>query len=581
VARLCMGLIAGFMGAVLGFAIDRLGGEREEALKNATGLALVGLGMGAFYFLPLAEEARDEIGLLMALGLGILPLPIAGIVGQLALYYLRREAMDKAPRFGWIFWAPVLSLLLGSLGSLQLSTAGYGGVNAIPSDPTVVIVSIDTLRRDHLSIYGESPTQTPNFDALAERGLLFTDAITPMPETAPAHAAMMTGLHPQDSGVTSNGHVLAGGFTTLAERLELEGYATGAFLSSIAVASRTGLDQGFQVYDEDFFPWVPGFSSLTLARVLSRLAMILGDPTDYPYLLERPAPVTFDRALDWLGQNADRPSFAWVHLFDPHSPYEPHGLEGFETNGSPTAPALDHRSILTQEPGYDYTEAEREGLRSLYAEEVAWTDQQLGEFVSALEEQLAGRDWILVVTADHGEMLGEHGLDFNHHGIFEDAIRVPLVLVSSGVELENGRVDGQVRLMDLPTTVLSMLEIENPKMGEGIDLRSMSRGSQTEGVTSLLMGRKTAALSMGTLYGARSPEDGGDRRFKYISDPDDGELLFEVRGDPGEEHDLAEDQPTQLRSLQALVRARRGAGTQQSEVDEDVQRQLEALGYQE
>ena len=171
------------------------------------GMGLVGLGLGAFFFLPLAEEARDSHGLWMALGLGVLPLPTAGIVGQLSLYYLRREALEQAPRVGWIVWAPGLSLSLGLLASLQLSTQSFGGSNAIPSDPTVVLLSIDTLRRDHLSVYGEAPVRTPNFDALAERGLLFTDAITPMPETAPAHAAMMTGLHPYESGVHSNGHI--------------------------------------------------------------------------------------------------------------------------------------------------------------------------------------------------------------------------------------------------------------------------------------------------------------------------------------------------------------------------------------
>ena len=158
----------------------------------------------------------------------------------------------------------------------------------------------------------------------------------------------MTGLHPLDSGVLSNGHILRPGPPTLADRLADEGYATGAFVSSIAVASRTGLNRGFQVYDEDFFPWVRGFSSLTLSRILSRLAMTLGDPTDYPFLLERPAPVTFERALGWLTETADRPAFAWVHLFDPHSPYEPHNMPGFESNGTPDSPVVDHRTILTR-----------------------------------------------------------------------------------------------------------------------------------------------------------------------------------------------------------------------------------------
>ncbi|MDP6935331.1 MAG: sulfatase, partial [Myxococcota bacterium] len=353
----------------------------------------------------------------------------AGFVWFNAGYWFRREELGERHRLGWKVWSLVLGLGISTLSAWWASDRDFGSVRALPTDPTVVVITVDTLRRDHVSIHGESPVQTPNLDALARDGETFTDTITPLPETAPAHAALWTGLHPVRTGVLSNGHRLPRGFRTLAEALADEGYATGAFVSSFAVDSRTGLDQGFEVYDDDFFPWIRGVSDVLVCRLVLRLVMRFGDPLTIPWLLERAAPDTYERALTFLEQTRDGPSLLWVHLFEPHAPYEPHGLAGFEDNGTPAEPSLDHRWILANEEDFTYTDEVRERLRRLYQEEVAYTDQQLGVFFEAVEALELDRDLLIVVTADHGEMLGEHGVEFNHHGLWEDVIRVPLVIV--------------------------------------------------------------------------------------------------------------------------------------------------------
>src|SRR5204862_8096379 len=156
--------------------------------------------------------------------------------------------------------------------------AAPGSRVAEASGPSVLIVTIDTLRRDHVSIYGETAIHTPTFEDLAAQGVTFLDAITPLPETAPAHAALFTGRHPIRNGVLSNGSRLGNAYETLAETLRDKGYTTAAFVSSVAVDSRTGLDQGFDVYDDDFTPQLRGLSEILLPRAALALALRSGRP---------------------------------------------------------------------------------------------------------------------------------------------------------------------------------------------------------------------------------------------------------------------------------------------------------------
>ncbi len=599
VLTLCAVGIGGLIGAAaavpFGALSATLGRKWSAPSQHATSMAGGALLVAAFYLLP-AVQGKLAAGIVAAAAaFAMLPIGLAGTVWFNARYWFRREEIGEEYRVGWKGWSLLAGLSLGLLAAGWLSSREFGNARALPGDPNVLLITVDTLRADHLSAAGDSPVQTPFLDGLAAEGIFFETAITPMPETAPAHSALMTGRHPLDNGVLSNGHSLSSGYQTLAEALADEGYATGAFLSSFAVDSRTGLDQGFEVYDDDFFPWVQGLAEIGAVRLGIRVLMRFGDPTDFPFLLERTAPATFGRALDWITINQERPFFSWVHLFEPHSPYEPHGLPGFEDNGTPGSPSIDHRDILSQEPGYPYTDEVREKLRRLYAEEVAYTDGQLAEFITAVRGLELGGPLLIVVTADHGEMLGEHGIEFNHHGIWDGAVRVPLIIVPHKKTEIAPRVSPQVRLMDIPATVLELIGLDPMEKSRGIGLVKHLTGAELFGLPGVLMGRRTASLSEGTLLGYRYEakqevtDESGETTLvrepvKFILDEDSREeWLFKLRPDPEERVDLAGEHAEALTAYRELLisQANKAKKIGEQGVDASTQAALQALGYME
>ena len=577
-AAVCGGIVGAALGLGVGLFAQWRWSARAQPWALATSMALVTVGVAAFYLGFAAKNLLDQGRTLAAVAFALSPLGLAGVVYFNAHYWLRREEVGEEYRLGWRGVSALAALGVCLINALIVGGRGFGGDLARASAPDVLLITIDTLRRDHISAYGESPVQTPNIDALAARGVLFEDAVTPFGETAPAHAAMLSGRHPFRSGVLSNGDHLKNGTLTLAEQLHEDGYATAAFVSSFAVNARVGLDQGFEIYDDDFLGGVRGASRIRLVQLALRAFMRFGDPADLPQLYERAAPVTYAHALDWLASNRERPVFVWVHTFEPHSPYEPHGLPGFEDNGSPAAPALDHKKILAAEPGYPYTDPERARLKRLYAEEVAYADQQLGLFLSALDAQARPRPRVIVLAGDHGESLGEHGVDFTHHGLYEPVVRVPLVLVPPDMDsVTLPRVPYQVRLMDIATTLTDLAGVESLPHTEGFPLMVLAEGNWPRGIPTLLLGRRGVALSEGLVYGYRS---GG---VKYHLDPISGvEQIFDVNTDPGELSELSAKIPELLVTARERVRDEtRGKLLQPAtgEVDEDTKRKLEAMGY--
>lgn len=573
-------LFGAFLGLLVGAYAERRWWARPPSWVYASAMSAVSFLLAVFFLGFAAKNLLEQDRIAAAVAFALSPVGLAGVVWYNANYWLRREDVGEEYRFGWRGFAFGMSLLIALGNAAVLSGRSFGGPQAVSSDPSVVLVTIDTLRRDHVSAYGISPVQTPNIDALAAKGVLFLDAVTPFPETVPAHTAMLSGRHPFRADVLSNGDVLRNGNLTLPERLHEEGYATAAFVSSFAVAARTGLDQGFEIYDDDFLPGVRAAARVRLVGLALRAWMRLGDPTALPSLYEREAPRTYGRALGWVSENKDKPFFLWVHTFEPHSPYQPHGLPGFEDNGTPDAPALDHRPILQQEPGYPYTEEERARLRRLYAEEVAYADQQLGLFLDALTVLVGTRPLAVILAGDHGEMLGEHGVEFNHHGIWEHAVRVPLIVVppdTSAVQLR--QVPHQVRLMDVATTVTDLTRVETLPNSEGFPLLALAEGVWTKGISSLLLGRRGVSLSEGLLYGYRS---GG---VKYHLDPRTGsEQIFDIHEDPEERAELSARLPELLVTARERVREETRGQLVQPEaggLDPEVAERLRALGYRD
>ncbi len=571
-------VLGAFVGLGVGALAERRWWDRPPSFHLAFVMSATAFLLGLFFLGFAAKNLYDQERLAAAIAFALAPIGLAGVVWYNAGYWLRREEVGEEYKLGWTGLSFGMAIFIATVTAAALSLRSFGGPQATSTAPSVILITVDTLRRDHISVYGESPVQTPVFDALAAKGVLFEDAVTPFPETAPAHAAMMTGRHPFRAGVLSNGDTLRNGNTTLAERLGEEGYATAAFVSAFAVDARTGLDQGFEIYDDDFLPLVRGGARIRLVQLALRAWMRLGDPTALASLYERGAPETYGRALGWVKQNREKPFFLWVHTFEPHSPYQPHGMPGFEDNGLPGAPSLDHRVILEKEPGYTYSADETAKLKRLYAEEVAYADQQLGVFLSGLDALALARPVAIVLTADHGEMLGEHETFFNHHGIWEGALRVPLIVVPADAsKITRKRVPWQVRLMDIATTVTDITKTETLPSSEGFPLMALAEGAWEKGISSLLLGRRGIALSEGLLYGYRS---GG---VKYHLDPVSGqERLYDITTDPAEQVEVSAKLPELLVTARERVRDEtRGKLLQPESGDMDpaVVEKLRALGY--
>jgi choline-sulfatase len=523
--------------------------------------------LSGVYLWLLAANIWQQGRVPAALAMAACPVGLAGVVWFNAGYFLRREAAGAQVRVGWVLSALLAGSGLGGVGAWLGSGDSAGSSKALAGDPNVLIVTIDTLRRDHVSAYGTGHASTPRMDALAEEGLLFLDAVTPTPETGPSHAALFTALHPLRSQVLSNGHELAGGYETLAERLQDEGYATGAFVSSFAVDSRLGLDQGFDVYDDDFLPLFRGVTDLVAGRFLVPLLFKIGRPEDMPWLLERLGHETNRRASDWIRGLGDRPWMTWVHYFEPHAPYE-----------SPDQ-TVDHRALLSQ-PDHDFTEEEADALRAQYSSEATLADTLVGQLLDLLDELDVADNTLVVVTSDHGEQLGEHGIMFHHHGLYDESLRIPLIMRAPGLKgVVNRRIESQVRMMDIAPTVLKYIKLDPLAQAEGAELLGYATGVRSRDLACPLYGRREASLREGVLFGLRASD------VKYILDPGSGvEELYNLVNDPAEARDLSQD-PLQAEPLAQCRRQvapdAESLGHLAPAADQTTLDRLEALGYTE
>jgi choline-sulfatase len=400
--------------------------------------------------------------------------------------------------------------------------------------PNVLIVTIDTLRADRVGAYGSKTARTPTLDRLAAEGLRATDAIAQAPITMPSHASLFTGLYPPTHGVRDNGTAaLSDGVVTLAQQVHGAGYTTHAFVSAVVLSRLYGLDKGFASYDDDLW-----------AEDAPRMFMIR----------ERPARRTADRFLEWFERwKADRrdPFFAWVHFFDPHQPLEP---------------ALE----------------DRVGATSPYDAEVTAADRATGRVIDALRAAGVLDDTIVIVTADHGESLGEHGEATHAIFVYDATVRVPLI-VRHPATLPAGRVyDGPVRLIDVMPTLLGWLGVPGAEHTQGVDLLAAWKGSAppplvpqyTESLLSEL------GFGMAPLHAIR--KDG----FKWIRAP--RSELYDLRADPGEVKNLHPSTDTRLtgiaaeldKELEAVLQASQPRGNaRENPMTRETLETLQSLGY--
>jgi arylsulfatase A-like enzyme/cytochrome c-type biogenesis protein CcmH/NrfG len=363
----------------------------------------------------------------------------------------------------------------------------------------VILITLDTTRADHLSCYDPDHAQTPNLDALAAAGTVFERCISQVPLTLPAHTTILSGTYPAFHRVRDNGgFVVPEGLELISETLRQRGFATAAFISAYVLHSKWGLKQGWDYYGDTF-----SYSKLK-ALSLSNVQKLAG--------------AVLPEAEAWLMNNGKRRFFSWIHLYDPHAPYDP------------PAP---FDSMYRDNP---------------YQGEVAYMDAELGKFFAFLKAQGLWENTLIVVTADHGEMLGEHGEDGHGFFVYEGAVCVPLI-IRSPWPLPVQRVATTVEHVDIVPTVLEALGITAGKSLQGKSLLGMAFGGPAKGFGQAVCETWYPRLHFGWAELTAIYRDG----YKFIEAPQE-ELYAMAAAGSAETDNLWLKQSAMRRKLQGILR---------------------------
>src|SRR5216684_4172254 len=426
-----------------------------------------------------------------------------------------------------------LILILTALTALQAvaQTSAKPALN-------VVLITIDTLRADHVGCYGYKQIKTPNIDGLAADGVLFESAFAVVPVTLPSHSSMLTGTYPMLSGMHDfSVNKLSPLQPTLASVLKQAGYQTGAVIGAAVLDSRFGLNQGFDFYYDHF-----DFSRFDEANLDE---------------MERPGNVVADVALDWLAKNSQKKFFLWMHLYDPHFPYHP--------------PEPYSREYVTQP----------------YDGEIAFADEQFGRLLRFLKEKGIYQNTVIVLCGDHGESLGEHGEKTHGFFIYNATMHVPLIirLPESRLPEKAARtVADPVSLVDLMPTVLGAVGLEIPSQVQGRSLLAELRADRSD---------RDRSNRDRTLYGETFlprlhfnwSELRGSENTKYHFIDAPRPELYDVATDPVEVHNLLTAKKAVAEEMRAkLMGMIRDYSTgkelaEKTGLDPALMERLKALGY--
>lgn len=405
------------------------------------------------------------------------------------------------------------------------------GPPAAPQVDHVLLVTIDTLRADRIGAYGSTTVRTPHLDRLAREGAMARQATAHVPLTRPSHTSIFTGLYPSEHGIRDNVSVgLSPDVPVMAELLQAHGFRTAAFVSSVVLSRQSGLSRGFQHYADRFD---------------------LG-PDDARFLnaIQKPGDRTVEEAVSWLSDGAAGRRFAWIHLYDPHDPYEPPEPFASEYTGRP------------------------------YDGEVAYADALVGRIDAALTTAGLRDRTLVVITSDHGEGLDDHGESVHGFFVYESTLRVPLIMRGPGIP-SGTRVPVVARSVDLLPTILDLtgLAAHTPPVS-GRSLAAALRGGALDETVAF-------AESLWPLvhYGWSDLRALRDGRWKYILAP--RPELYDLEADPGETRNLAESDTTRARAYRSAVEGwlrdeQQRLRTQPSRtavVPPEMLEQLGALGY--
>jgi arylsulfatase A-like enzyme/Flp pilus assembly protein TadD len=413
--------------------------------------------------------------------------------------------------------------------------------------PSVILITIDTLRADHVGCYGAQMVKTPTLDALAHDGVVFERAISQVPLTWPSHAAILTGTYPFQNGVQDfTGQPLAQQFRTVAQAFQQAGYATGAVVSAFVLDRSWGLARGFDFYDD-------AFSAKTFEKKETGL-------------VDRRAGESVDHAIAWLKKTPRRPFFLWLHLYDPHSPYE-----------SPEPYRTEYRS-------HPYDGA------------IAYADHELGSLMVWLKQNHLYDSSLIAVLSDHGESLGEHGEEEHGFFVYNATVHVPLIVKPpAGSGIAAGRRREPVETTAVAPTLLQLAGVKGSReLGDSIYAQFQSHALLGNTLSKLSDEDQAGSAAAGDLaysetfypfssFGWSPLHALESERFHYIEAPKPE--LYDLETDPGETRNLAAEQPATVAVLQGKMQAflahnpfahqDAGAGN----LSPDAQEKLRALGY--
>jgi choline-sulfatase len=404
---------------------------------------------------------------------------------------------------------------------------------ATPRAEHVVLITIDTLRADRLGCYGNRDVATPRLDRIAAEGALAEEAAAHVPLTRPSHVSILTGLLPVEHGIRDNvSPAVVPEVPLLAELFRKQGFATAAFVSSVVLASQSGLDRGFDVYADEFE----------------------GAAGDAQFLntVQKKGADTVAEALAWLDANRQRRVFLWLHLYDPHDPYEPPEPYASRYAGRP------------------------------YDGEVAWTDELVGRFDDRLAALGLKPSTALLVTSDHGEGLGEHGELLHGFFAYQTTLRVPFLVRGPGIAAGT-RLRSTVHLVDVFATLLDLAAVPRPPATAPGSLPGRSLAPALRGGPPLpepvTYGETLVPLLHFGWSDLRVVREG---RWKYIQAP--RPELYDLGTDPQERQDLAAAQPARVAAMRGglariLQHERAARGTGAATVSDDLLEKLGALGY--
>jgi len=412
---------------------------------------------------------------------------------------------------------------------------------ALAAQPNIVLITIDTARADRMGFLGSKAGLTPNLDAVARQSVVFFRAYAHVPLTTPSHATILTGTYPQFNHLDDLGTPLAKDIPYLPDILRQRGYHTAAFVGSQVLdpksAAAPGFDRGFDTYDAGFHSRQSG--------------------EDRYHSVERRAEVVVDHTVAWIRRHQQGPFFVWVHVYDPHDPYDPPALFKAKYAAAP------------------------------YDGEIAYADAALGKLFTALRSQGLYDGALIAVVADHGEAFGEHGEQSHGFFLYDETLHVPLMLKLPAERAAGLRMETRVGLVDLAPTLLQEVKIDSPKAMQGETLLTLMKAC-TGGAKGTVAAKSAPdrpayaetdyphrAFGWSSLYSLRSG------KYLYIEAPE--RELYDQSVDPGALHNLAGSSmavaDTMASQLDEFRRKTAGAATRQPSIDPQRVEQLQALGY--